>query len=125
MNVDWNAWGTGFASFIGGAGFVGLLRYVIRNKEITLSNEAALRKELQAQITSLNERILHLETEREELQRQYNELYKMNADLRALLKKEGSNGQHTLNPVSKPKAVKAKASEETKSESTGSTEGSN
>lgn len=108
-----DAWIAGFASFLGGAGFVGLLRYVIRNKELTLSNEAALRQELQAQITRLNERIEQLENERETLQKQYNELYKMNADLRAILKKESPNGKHPQHTVSSTN-TKASTNTETK-----------
>lgn len=80
-------WITGLASFVSGAGFVGLLRYFLKNKEMTLSNEAALRAELQQQIQRLTDRVVQLESERDDLQAKYNELYKMNADLRALVKK--------------------------------------
>ena len=110
-----DAWAAGIASFLGGAGFVGLLRYVIRNKELTLSNEAALRQELQAQITRLNERIEQLELERETLQKQYNELYKMNADLRALLKKESpTNGKHTQHTIPSTNTKDTSTNTETK-----------
>lgn len=83
-----DAWITGLSSFLGGAGLVGLLRYFLKNKEMILSNEAALRAELQAQIQRLTDRVAQLESERDDLQQKYNELYKMNADLRAMLKKD-------------------------------------
>ena len=76
-----DAWYTAVASFVGGAGFAGLLKFFTRNREITHSNEAALRLEMQAQIEKLNTRIEHLEQTLAEYQDKYLKLYKQNADL--------------------------------------------
>jgi hypothetical protein len=60
-----NAWMVGISSFLGGTGLVALLRYFLKNKEMILSNEAALRAELQAQIQRLTDRVAQLEADRD------------------------------------------------------------
>ena len=78
-------WFPAVASFVGGAGFAGLLKFFTRNREITHSNETALRLEMQSQIEKLNLRIEHLEQALAEYQDKYLKLYKQNADLIAQL----------------------------------------
>ena len=80
-----DSWFAAAASFVGGAGFAGLLKFFTRNREITHSNEAALRLEMQQQIEKLNQRIQHLEETLADYQDKYLKLYKQNADLIAQL----------------------------------------
>ena len=86
------SWYAAVASFVGGAGLAGLLKFFTRNREMTHSNEAALRLEMQSQIEKLNLRIEHLEQALADYQDKYLKLYKQNADLIAQLGEHNGNG---------------------------------
>ena len=83
-----DAWIAAVASFLGGAGFSGVLKYFTTNRQMKLSNEQALRAELQDQLEKMNARISQLEADVNHWRDKYLELYKAHADLQALVERK-------------------------------------
>lgn len=78
-----DTWIAAIASFLGGAGFSGVLKFITTQRTLKNTNEQTLRAELAEQLAKMNERIQHLETEVDEWRQKYLELYKAHADLKA------------------------------------------